>query len=294
MGSLIRSMALNQLANVKGETNLLNGKVALVTGAGRGQGRSHALRLATEGASIIAVDICEPVNSVKYSLASKEDLESTVETIRRAGGSALAFQADVRDQASLDRSVAEGVDSFGRLDVVCANAGILSLGRLWELSDETWQDMIDINLTGVWRTLRTSVPRMIQAGNGGSIIITSSAAGLKGTPNLSHYSATKHAVLGITKSLAREVGEYNIRVNAVCPTSVGTDMVLNDQFYRLFRPDLPSPTAEDTALLLEQHHVLPFAFLDPDEVSDAVLFLASDAAKRVTGAVLPVDGGLSS
>jgi SDR family mycofactocin-dependent oxidoreductase len=273
---------------------LLNGKVALVTGAGRGQGRSHALRLAGEGASIIAVDICEPVNSVKYPLASKDDLDSTVETIRQAGGSALAFQTDVRDQESLDRSVAQGVDSFGRLDVVCANAGIFSLGRLWELTDETWQDMIDINLTGVWRTLRAAVPRMIEAGNGGSIIVTSSVAGLKGVANLSHYSATKHAVIGITKSLAREVGEYNIRVNAVCPGTVGTDMILNDQFYRLFRPDLPSPSAEDAAKLLEQHHTLPVAFLDPGEISDAVVFLASDAAKRITAAVLPVDGGVSA
>ncbi len=273
---------------------LLEGKVALVTGAGRGQGRSHAVRLAGEGASIIALDICEPVNTVKYPLASKDDLEWTVEAIRQAGGSALAFQADVRDQDSLDRSVAEGIESFGRLDIVCANAGIFSLGRLWELSDETWQDMIDINLTGVWRTLRTGVPLMIEAGNGGSIIITSSIAGLKGTPNISHYSAAKHGVLGITKSLAREVGEYNIRVNAVCPTTVGTDMILNDQFYRLFRPDLPSPSAADAAPLLEEHHSLPLSFLEPGEVSDAVVFLASDAAKRITGAVLPIDGGLSA
>jgi (+)-trans-carveol dehydrogenase len=273
---------------------LLDGKVALVTGAGRGQGRSHALRLAAEGAAIIAVDICEQVNSVKYPLATKDDLESTVEMITQAGGSALAFQADVRDQESLDLSLAEGVDVFGRLDVVCANAGIFSLGRLWELSDDTWQDMIDINLTGVWRTLRTSVPKMIEAGHGGSIIITASVAGLKGVPNLSHYAATKHAVVGITKSLAREVGEYNIRVNAVCPGTVGTDMILNDQFYRLFRPDLPSPSADDAAKVLEQHHPLPVAFLDPGEISDAIVFLASDAAKRITGAVLPVDGGVSA
>lgn len=273
---------------------ILDGKVALVTGAARGQGRSHAIHLAEAGAAVIAIDICGPVSSVSYPAATHDDLEATVAAIEGKGGRVLAFSSDVRDQAALERCVADGIKEFGRLDIVCANAGIFSLGRLWELTEQTWQDMIDINLTGVWRTLRTCVPVMIEAGNGGSIIITSSAAGLKGTPNLSHYSAAKHGIIGLTKSLAKEVGEFGIRVNAVCPTSVSTDMVLHADLYRLFRPDLEKPTVQDAEKVLSKLHALPLGYLDASAVTDTVLFLASDAAQYITGVVLPIDGGLSA
>src|SRR3954453_9384368 len=205
---------------------LLDGKVAFVTGAARGQGRSHAQRLALEGASIIAVDVAAGVSEYEgYPPASEADLKETVRLVEQAGGRIVAATADVRDSEALDKALAHGVGEFGgRLDVVVANAGIVSWGRFWEMSDDQWSTLIDVNLTGVWRTLKAAVPHMLAAGHGGSIITVSSVSGLKSLPGQAHYSAAKHGVVGLTKSAAIELGEYGIRVNSVHPWGVATAM----------------------------------------------------------------------
>jgi NAD(P)-dependent dehydrogenase (short-subunit alcohol dehydrogenase family) len=184
-------------------TGSLEGRVAFVTGAARGQGRAHAIRLANDGADIIAIDICGPVSpSITYPLPTTEDLRETVRGVEAAGRKILARQVDIRDSAALRQVVADGVEQFARLDILVANAGVLSWGRLWELSDEQWDAVIDVNLSGTWRTIRATVPAMIEADNGGSIIIVSSSAGLKATPGNGHYAASKHGLVALTNSLA--------------------------------------------------------------------------------------------
>ena len=206
----------------------LAGRVALVTGAARGQGRAYAVRLARDGADLILGDICGPVSpSIPYESATPDDLAETVRLVRAEGVSVHSATADIRDDAALRRLVADGLERFGRLDVVVANAGVLSWGRLWELSDEQWNTVIDVNLTGTWRTLRAVIPAMIDAGNGGSIIIVSSASGVKATPGNGHYSASKHGLTALTNTLALELGEYGIRVNSINPYSIATPMIQN-------------------------------------------------------------------
>lgn len=269
-----------------GRTRLLEGRVAFVTGAARGQGRSHAVRLAREGASIIAVDIAGPASSANtYPAPTVADLNETIKLVEAEGSRVIARVADVRDQDALDGVVALGVDELGgRLDVVVANAGICNWGRFWEMADDQWQTLIDINLTGVWRTMKAAVPQMLSAGNGGSIINVSSVAGIKALPGQAHYSAAKHGVVGLTKSAALELGEYGIRVNSIHPWGVAT------------------PMAEDptTAVMLTEHpayiasfgSALPqISLADPDDISDAVVWLASDLSRTVTGTQLTLDMG---
>ena len=200
------------------------GRVAFITGVARGQGREHAVRLAAEGASIIGLDSCAPPATTTYEPATEADLAETVAAVEEAGGRMVGRVADVRDAAAVQAVVDEGVATLGRLDHVIANAAVCSYGRLWELTPEQWTEMVDVNLTGVWHTLRASVPTLIEQGRGGSIVITSSGAGLKGLPLLSHYGATKWAVTGLARSLANEVAEHSIRVNTVHPTAVRTPM----------------------------------------------------------------------
>jgi SDR family mycofactocin-dependent oxidoreductase len=196
----------------------LEGRVAFVTGAARGQGRAYAVRLAQEGADVIISDICAPVSqTIPYPGATPDDLAETVRLIEAEGRKVLARQVDIRDDAAVRTLVADGIEQFGRLDILVANAGVLSWGRLWELSDEQWNSVIDVNLTGTWRTLRAVIPAMIEAGNGGSIIIVSSAGGLKATPGNGHYAASKHGLTSLTNTLALELGEYSIRVNSIHP-----------------------------------------------------------------------------
>ncbi len=269
----------------------VEGKVALITGAARGQGRAHAVRLSEEGADIVAVDLCRPVSSVKYPLATEDDLAETAKLVEKSGRRVMARQADVRDQAALDGVVSEALREFGHLDIVVANAGIASFGRVWELSETEWQEMIDINLTGVWHTAKATVPAMIEAGNGGSIIFTSSIGGLKGLQNVGHYAATKHGMVGLMRTLANEVAEHNIRVNTVHPTNVATGMIFNEQTYNFFRPDLDGPTREDAAEAALGLNALSVPWVQPIDISNAVLWLASDEARYVTGITLPVDAG---
>lgn len=270
----------------------VEGKVALVTGAGRGQGRSHAVRLAEEGASVIAFDICAPVASVSYPMSTRADLDETCELVRAAGGRAYAAEVDVRDFDLLERELAAGIEALGGLDIVVANAGIASYAAGHEISEAAWQEMIDINLTGTWHTIKAAVPHLVAAGRGGSIVLTSSAAGLQGTPNLAHYVAAKHGVTGLTRTFANELAPHWIRVNSVNPTQVDTPMIMNDEIFRMFRPDLESPGRDDIIDVSTATNALPVPWVESRDVSNAVLFLASDEARYITGVALPVDAGI--
>jgi SDR family mycofactocin-dependent oxidoreductase len=270
----------------------LAGKVALITGAARGQGRSHAVRLAAEGADIIAIDICAQIESVPYPLARPADLEQTAAEVRALGGRIVTAHAYVRSQAELRAAVDAAVGEFGRLDIVCANAGIHSSAPAHELPEQAWQDLIDVNLTGVWLTCKVAVPHIIAGGRGGVVIVTASVAGHKPYATISHYVAAKHGLIGLTKTLAQELAPRGIRVNAISPTQVDTDMIQNDMIYRLFVPDAEHPTREQFAEASQATNLLPVPWVEPSDVSDAVAFLAGDGARFITGVSLPVDAGV--
>jgi SDR family mycofactocin-dependent oxidoreductase len=261
----------------------VEGKVAFITGAARGQGRSHAVRLAEEGADIIAVDILENYTSVAYPMGSAIDLEETVAQVESLGRRIIATKADVRDPDALGAALADGVSVLGRLDIVCANAGICSVQTWDEVDPQIWRDTLDTNLTGVWNTMVAAVPHLIDGG-GGSIIATSSTAGLKGLPFVTPYVAAKHAVVGIARSLANELARHLIRVNTVHPTGVNTPMLqglggLDPLISR--HPDLGG---------LFQNS-LPVQLVESRDVSEAVLFLASDESRFVTGLEFTIDAG---
>ncbi len=272
----------------------LDHKVALVTGAARGQGRAHAVKLAQEGAEIIAIDIAGrgQIETMFYPLATAEDLEVTVKEIEQTGRRVLARQVDVRELSELDSVVADVMSQFERLDIVVANAGIAThMRKTWEITEEEWHDVVDVNLSSVWRTVKATVPAMIKAGNGGSITLTSSLAGLKGYSNIAGYVASKNGVNGIMRTLANEVGEYNIRVNSICPGLINTDMMMNQPTYDVFRPEITNPTHEDATQVFETMQVLPTKWLEPEDVAEVVAWLASDAARYITGMAMQVDGG---
>jgi SDR family mycofactocin-dependent oxidoreductase len=271
----------------------LEGKVAFITGAARGQGRSHAIRLAEEGADIIAIDVCDDVASVPYGLASAADLQTTVKLVEATDRRIVATRADVRDYDQVKAAVDAGVAELGRLDVVSANAGIASYGLLEKLDTRTWQDVIDTNLTGVWYTAKASIPHL-RASGGGSIVLTSSTAGLKGIENVGHYTAAKHGVVGLMRALAIELARDNIRVNTIHPTAVNTDMIQNDATHELFAPGLAAEnrTEEVLAASFRSINLLPVPWVDPVDISNALLWLASDESRYVTGVALPVDAGL--
>jgi (+)-trans-carveol dehydrogenase len=274
-------------------TGRVEGKVAFITGAARGQGRSHAVRLAQEGADIIAVDLCDQVDSVPYQMATPEDLADTVKQVEALDRRIVATKADVRDYGALKKALDDGVAQLGRLDIVSANAGIASFGRAEELPEQTWQDMIDTNLTGVWHAAKAAIPHLRAGGGGGSIILTSSTAGLKANENMAHYVSAKHGVVGLMRTLALELAPDMIRVNSVHPTSVNTDMVQNAATYALFAPDLDEKdrTKERLAERFQAINALPIPWVEPADISNAVLWLASDEARYVTGVTLPVDAG---
>jgi (+)-trans-carveol dehydrogenase len=269
------------------------GKVAFVTGAARGQGRSHAVRLAAEGADIIAVDVCGQLESVDYPMSTPADMSETIALVEEQGRKIVARQADVRDLATLQAIVDEGVSAFGRLDVVVANAGIATYAPALELTELQWDEMVAVNLSGVWRTVRASVPHMKAAGVGGSVIITSSTSGLRGIPNAAHYAAAKHGLVGLMKVLALELGRDRIRVNTIHPTTVDTPMVQNDATMELFLPGREDKSPEAFARIAQQLNVIPVPWVQPETVSDLVVFLASDEAQYITGAAIPVDAGMS-
>jgi SDR family mycofactocin-dependent oxidoreductase len=270
-----------------------DGKVAFITGAGRGQGRSHALRLAGEGADIIALDVCDDaVDTVGYGLATSDDLDQTVAQVEAKGRRAVKGVADVRNLSEVQSVVEAGLAELGRIDIVCANAGIGTWALSWEMSEQQWNDMIDVNLTGVFNATRAALPSMVERGEGGCVILTSSTAGLIGYLHTAHYTAAKHGVIGLMKVLAQELGPHRIRVNAVCPTTVNTPLVVNDMTFRLFAPDVPNPTPDDVREPFAALNILPdVPWIEPEDVSEAVVWLCSDAARYVTGVALPIDAG---
>jgi len=269
----------------------VSGKVAFITGAAHGQGRSHAVRLAEEGADIIAVDICEDIASVPYPLGTMAELKETAAMVEKLDRRIVIRKADVRSREQLDAAVADGIAELGKIDIVCANAGIWSTDPFNEMTDEAYFDGIDVMQHGVFHTCRATLPHLVERGEGGSIVITSSTAGVKGYPYLAHYSMAKHAVIGLMRTLANEFGPQMIRVNCILPTSTLTPMINNVGMWQRFAPEAENPTLEDFGATLQAWHSLPVPYNEPVDISNAVLWLASDEARHVNGICLPVDAG---
>ncbi len=266
----------------------LEGKVAFITGAARGQGRAHAVRLASDGADIIALDICADIESMDYPNATPADLEETVKLVEKEGRRIIARQADVRDADEVERLVRDGVAEFGRLDIVIANAGIIRLGGAGD-ARQVFRDIIDVNLIGVWNTVQAAIPSLINGGRGGSIVLTSSSAGLKGTgtdrAGGQAYTAAKRGLVGLMQVWANELAQYSIRVNTIHPTGVATGMVMNEAMAALV-------AAEDVAVTAMQN-ALPIPVLMPEDIAGAVAWLVSDEAKFITGTAWPLDAGFA-
>lgn len=272
-------------------TGRLAGKTALITGAARGIGRAQAVRFAEEGADVIAVDLCAPVDGATTPGATPDDLRETVRLVEDFGRRIVPCQVDVRDQAALSEAVASGASELGRLDIVCATAGVSSSGPAVELDEATWQTMLDVNLTGVWKTCRAAIPHLLDGGRGGSIVLVSSIAGLRGLVGVGHYAAAKTGVVGLMRALAQELAEHRIRVNTVHPANTRTPMIQNEGTMRVFCPGEDPPTQESFEAGTGSMHLLPVPMLEPRDIADASLFLASDEARCITGATLPVDAG---
>lgn len=260
------------------------GKVAFITGAARGQGRELAVRLASEGADILALDICAPVSALPYETATGDDLAQTEKLVRDLGRNIAAYEADVRDLDGVEHAVADGISKLGRLDFVAANAGVISYGRTWELTPEQWKTTIDINLTGVWHTVRAAIPHLIEQGSGGAIVITSSVAGLKGLPLMGHYVSTKHAVVGLAHTLANELGEYQIRVNTIHPYGVRTPMTENDDTLHVMLESYP-------LLAPIYMSAMTGSPMEASDIASVSAFLMSEEGRHITGVTLPIDLG---
>ncbi|OBI20010.1 3-ketoacyl-ACP reductase [Mycobacterium sp. E2462] len=264
----------------------LSGKVAFVTGAARGQGRAHALRLAADGADIIAVDLCEQIGSVPYPLATEEDLAATVKLVEDSGARIVAARGDVRDRDSLATALRAGLDEFGRLDIVVANAGIAPM----QSGEDGWRDVIDVNLTGVYHTIEVAIPTLVEQGAGGSIVLISSSAGLAGvgSPDAGSvgYAAAKHGVVGLMRVYANLLARQYIRVNSVHPSGVDTPMINNE-----FTRDWLAKMAAETDTPGAMGNAMPVAVLQAEDIANAVAWLVSDQARYVTGVALPVDAG---
>jgi len=270
----------------------MEGRVALITGAARGQGRAHALRLAQEGADIIATDICADIPEVKYPMGTRDELDETVRLVEKLGRRCVSYEADARDGARLREIVADGVAKLGRLDTVIANAGInLPFSVEDEDANESWDTVISINFTTVWRTVTAALPHMKE--NGGSILVTGSAAALIGVYGNPGYTAAKHGLIGLVKALALDLGKYWIRVNAVCPGTVPTALTMNKRSLEAFFPGNPEATYKDMEPALTALNVLPVPFVESEVISDAMLFLAADTGRFITGIALPVDAGFT-
>jgi (+)-trans-carveol dehydrogenase len=279
-------------------TGRVEGKVAFITGAARGQGRAHAVRLAQEGADIIAIDICKPIEGFLNPPPTPEDLATTAEMVRGHNRRVVTAEIDVRDYDALKAAVDRAVEQLGRLDIIVANAGISNAGNddggtLDKVSESDWQDMIDVNLSGVWKTVKAGVPHILAGDRGGSIVLTSSVNGFKAYSNLllGHYVASKHGVVGLMRAFAVELGQHMIRVNSIHPTFVDTPMLLNEGLYRMVRPDLENPGPDDLAPFCQAFHMLPIPWVEAEDIANAVLFLASDESRYITGVTLPIDAG---
>jgi SDR family mycofactocin-dependent oxidoreductase len=270
----------------------LTGKVVFITGAGRGMGRSHAVTLAREGADIIGMDICGPIPSAQAPVTTPADLADTVRAVEALDRRMVTFQADVTDEQALTAGLAEGVATLGRLDCAIANAGIGGVpNQVADMPVQDWRNVIETNLTGVFITAKAAVPHIRAHGEGGSILLISSALGLRGMQNVSHYAASKHAVVGLMRSLAIELAPDRIRVNSIHPTNVATPLVLNENTFRLFRPDLEAPGEDDVRDAFTDLNLLEVPWIEPIDISEAVLYLAADSGRYVTGAMHKVDAG---
>ncbi|MGO1411205.1 mycofactocin-coupled SDR family oxidoreductase [Microbacterium sp.] len=269
----------------------VEGKVAFITGAARGQGRSHAVRLAQEGADIIAVDVCEEIPYNAHTGATQADLAETVRQVEALDRRIIAKKADVRDFAALKAAVDEGVAELGRLDIVSANAGVAGTpNRTEDMPEDEWTTMIDINLSGVWHSVKAAIPHIKAGGNGGSIVLTSSEAGIRGYANMAHYVSAKHGLVGMMRTLAMELAPDSIRVNSIHPTQVDTDMIQNQTIYSLFTGKADA-TKEEFAESSGRVIPLPIPWVESVDISNALLFLSSDEARYITGVPLPVDAG---
>lgn len=268
----------------------MQGKVVLVTGAARGQGRAHAVAFAREGADVIAVDIDGRIDSVPYDMARADDLAETVAQVEALDRRIVARTADVRDSAALVAAVEEGLAAFGAIDVLVANAGIYSQGSFWELTDEQFRDMLDVNLLGVWRSMTAVAPHMIERGRG-SMVLVSSVAGLRGNIGAAHYSASKHGVLGLMRTAALELGPHGVRVNALCPGLVDTPMTNWSGLYDKMAGRPGGTRADFDHSGLHYGILRSQGALGPEAIADAALWLASDAAYGVTGQAVPIDAG---
>jgi SDR family mycofactocin-dependent oxidoreductase len=272
-------------------TGRLAGKVALITGAARGIGRAQSLRFAQEGADVIALDICGPIETVAVPASTPEDLDQTARLVREGGGRIVTDIVDVRDADALREVTDRGATAFGGLDIVCATAGITSRGFAADLPESTWQTMIDVNLTAVWHTCKVTVPHLIARGSG-SISLVSSIAGLRGLLGVAHYTAAKHGIVGLMRSLANELAPHGIRVNSVHPTNVDTPLIQNALVAGAFRPDLDrEPTRQEFADAARTMNMLDIPWVEPVDVANACLFLASEEARYITAITLPVDAG---
>jgi SDR family mycofactocin-dependent oxidoreductase len=266
------------------------GKVALITGGARGQGRSHAVALAERGTNVVLVDACEDMAGVTYPMATDADLAETVALVEGTGAKCLAVKADARDFAALERAANEAVAQFGQIDFLLANAGVAALGPIASLSPERWSVNLDVNLTGAFNAFRAVLPHMIERGSG-RIVATSSVAGRSGYANGNSYNASKWGVIALVKTAAFENGPFGITVNAVCPTNVNTGMFLNDEIYGIFRPDLEAPGYDDIKDLASMMHPMGVPYIEPVDVTNAILFLLSDGARYVSGEALTVSAG---
>ncbi|KUI01165.1 3-ketoacyl-ACP reductase [Mycolicibacterium acapulense] len=272
-------------------TGRLAGKVALITGAARGIGRAQAARFSAEGADVLALDVCGPVDTVVVPAATPADLDETARLVRANGRAVVTEIVDVRDAHALQEAADRGIAKLGGLDIVCATAGITSRGMVTELTEAAWQTMLDVNLTGVWRTCKIAVPHLIRRGSG-SVVLVSSIAGLRGLVGVAHYTAAKHGVVGLMRSLSHDLAPYGIRVNSVHPTNVDTPLIQNDAVASAFRPDLDRPPSrEEFAQAARSMNLLDIPWVEPVDVANASLFLASDEARYITAATLPVDAG---
>jgi SDR family mycofactocin-dependent oxidoreductase len=264
-----------------------DGKVALITGGARGQGRSHAVTFAREGADIAFCDIASQMETVPYPMSSSDDVKETVQLVEELDRRCLAVTADVRDRAQMEEFAEQARTELGRIDFCLANAGIFSFGQIAAMGEQVWTEMIDVNLTGVFHAFRAVLPGMIEQGSG-RIVATSSMAGKGGFPNVGHYVAAKWGVIGLVKTTAMEVAPHGITVNAICPTSVDTMMIQNEAAYRLFLPDHENPTREDAAAAFQTLNPIPVPWIEPVDISNAMVFLCSDEARYISGETIAV------
>ena len=270
-----------------------DGRVAVITGGARGQGRSHAVELARQGADIAIVDRCADLDTVTYALATPDDLAETVRLVEAEGRRCVSATADVRDLDAMVAFVDGVVDELGSADILVANAGISTLGSIFELDAIGWSETVDINLTGVFNAMRAVAPHMRRR-RWGRIIGISSMMGRSANPLVPAYCAAKWGVIGLTKSVAHDVAHFGVTANVVAPGNISTDMLHNEALYALMRPDLEQPTREDVAGPMASLHVQPVPWLEPDEVTAAVVFLCSEGARHITGSVIDVDAGASA